>query len=765
MSVYGADESCYGHMDLQSSFDQSGLPVCPYHSSNEVNENYLTFSGTPGLNFTLEIAQVEDVKLGETSPFTLSSRDQVRVFKFVPTEDVSDTQLDVTVTSDSADVPAYLKVSRVCKEVDKDGIDEVDYKRESIRLSFAKKGRITLSKVSVPPLTNSTSSWFIGIAIKNATGKTPLDATKTVNLTLTRSFDYSYSGRLWFFALFFFLGFFVSCWAWCSFRKCLCCSRCTASKETQQLIRSEQSQDRVSWGEFKRAFKEVKFGRGPKTYSYITFIVGSVLMVGAFQFVFANWYVMIHEGDRDNCYYNDFCYRVRYFDIPYNLMLSNLAYVLHGIILVINVLFMEAELLARCKKRAAELNSSAQQNTTTEQNQNHENGEDKSKKKQAPELTAEDLKSKYTFTIGYAFGWALTFEGLFSSLYHLCPSKLTFQFDTAFMFVIASLIVVVLYNGIDQQDQSANVTAKNKETAAETPENEEAAAKTAKKQGAAAKTAKNLGAAAKTAKNQVEAANLFLYFLVPLLILNYLGTMHHTEAGLVMAIDILFFVLLGSWVVGMAWWAKCKAFPESNCSCKKEGSGNKPVTKGSEGHATVTIIVYCICVVVLVIFLILLVTKVLDFPETFLLSCIFETSLVVIGKLVATFCCVGNKDRPADENNKEKNGKKRSCFLCSKVVYVLATVCIGIVALVFFFCKQTTDKVKTPEKSRDLNQECFWMDFFDTHDVWHILSSFALLMSALLVLHASYVSVESHLRETSSQYTNGESYEMESTQM
>ena len=191
MSVYGADESSFGHLDiLQSSFDQSSLPLC---SSNEVIENYLTFSGTPGLNFALEIAQVKDVKLDETRPFTLSSRDPVRIFKFVPTGEISDTQLDITVTSESADVPAYLKVSRVCKDVEKDNIDEVNYKGESLRLSFAKKGRITLSKVSVPPLTDSTSSWFIGIAIKNATGKTWPNATKTVNLTLTRSFDYSYS--------------------------------------------------------------------------------------------------------------------------------------------------------------------------------------------------------------------------------------------------------------------------------------------------------------------------------------------------------------------------------------------------------------------------------------------------------------------------------------------------------------------------------------------------------------------------------------------
>ena len=247
VSVYGADESSLGHLDiLQSSFDQSSLPLC---SSNELNENYLTFSGTPGLNFALEIAQVRDVKLGEKRRFTLSSHDPVRIFKFVPTGDISDTQLDITVTSESADVPAYLKVSRVCKDVEKDNIDEVNYKKgESIRLSFAKKGRITLSKVSVAPLTDSTSSWFIGIAIKNATGKTWPNATKTVNLTLTRSFDYSYSGPLLTLGLgiSFTLGVLVSLWAWLNFRECICVSQCTASADIESINNTIQ----LSWGEF-----------------------------------------------------------------------------------------------------------------------------------------------------------------------------------------------------------------------------------------------------------------------------------------------------------------------------------------------------------------------------------------------------------------------------------------------------------------------------------------------------------------------------------
>ena len=91
------------------------------------------------------------------------------------------------------------------------------------------------------------------------------------------------------------------------------------------------------------------FSFGQKTYSYITGIVGNVLMVGAFQFVFANWYTMIQEGNRDNCYYNDFCYRVTNHDIPFNLMISNLPYIIHGLILAVWVLILETKLNVRFK--------------------------------------------------------------------------------------------------------------------------------------------------------------------------------------------------------------------------------------------------------------------------------------------------------------------------------------------------------------------------------------------------------------------------------
>ena len=96
------------------------------------------------------------------------------------------------------------------------------------------------------PLTDSTSSWFIGIAIKNATGDTPFDAEKTVTLTLTRSFDYSYTYPMGVSqgAICVLCGLTVSLWAWCIFRECIC-SQCSAKAEAEPLLKM-----RVTWCDF-----------------------------------------------------------------------------------------------------------------------------------------------------------------------------------------------------------------------------------------------------------------------------------------------------------------------------------------------------------------------------------------------------------------------------------------------------------------------------------------------------------------------------------
>ena len=611
-SVYGTDKpQLLGNLDVwKSKGDWSSVIICPSRDhNNKDQEKHLVLSGTPNLAFRVQVeSSVVKIVLNKPLTFDLGLYESFKVFQFIPTEDISDMQLDVTVTSESDDVPAYLKVSRDCKDVN-ENIDVVDYKGKSIRLSFAKKGRITLSRVSIPPLTDSTSSWFIGIAIKNATGETPDKATKTVTLTLKRSFNYSY-----FWPIFFLVVLSVVCGALVA-----CCGICSFS------ISQEGGMEeccKVVWSWFKR---------GPKTYSYITGVAGFVLMIGAGQFVFANWHLMIQEGDRDTCYYNDFCYRVsKYDDIPFNLMISNLAYMIHGLILAISVMYMEAKLFSRYRN-------------------------------------SNDLPPQYAFSMGYAFAWALFFEGCFSLVYHLCPTKLTFQFDTGFMFVIAGLIVVLLYNGIEMKENSGE-------------------------------------------RGFVDAANFFLYFLVPLYIFNYFGTLSHSETELVNAPAFFTFVVI--WWIFITFWTGWKLFPDFSCS--------RSYIKEN----------LCKCICFFVSFVLPFIVSWVsssNIPQAFLIICILEGAIAIIGNALCNW-----------KKIKWAKCEESACNVCIQVAYIVLMVILWCVAGWIFAKKATTDKTLSPKKSRDYNQECIILNFFDAHDLWHILSSHALLMSAYVVMFMSH---------------------------
>ena len=651
--MYGADEPLLlGNLDVwKSRGDWSSLIICPSrdHNNND-QEKHLLFSGTPNHAFKVQVeSSVSGIVLNKPLTFDLGPYESIKVFQFIPTEDISDKQLDVTVTSES-DVPAYLKVSRDCEDVN-ENIDVVDYKGESIRLSFAKKGRITLSRVSIPPLTDSTSSWFIGIAIKNATGETPAEATKNVTLTLKRSFDYSYFLPIFLLVvLSVVIGALLAWWGVYSFPIAFSGTEgnVTANdgstqmqsgaapdaspRETTSMQPDEKtpfiqtSQRRVMEDVIRNWFK-----RGPKTYSYITGIVGFVLMIGAGQFVFANWHLMIQEGDRDTCYYNDFCYRVsKYDDIPFNLMISNLTYMIHGLILAISVMYMEAKLFS-CYR-------------------DHNN-----------------LPPKHAFSMGYAFAWALFFEGCFSLVYHLCPTKLTFQFDTGFMFVIAGLIVVLLYNGIEMKENSGE-------------------------------------------RGFVDAANFFLYFLVPLYIFNYFGTLSHSETGLVNA--PAFFIFAAIWWISITFWTGWKLFPDFS-SCSEEDKKKN----------------CCKCFwffLGFVIPFILCGVFSSNIPQAFLFTCIIEGTIAIIGNALCNW-----------KEIKWEEWEESKCKVFSQVAYFVVIVILWGFAVWFFQGKETTDKSLTPEKSRDYNQDCF-LDIFDYHDFWHILSSHALLMSAYVVMFMSH---------------------------
>ena len=668
LSVLDEDESfLQGHLDIPKSAISerwTGLPLCPSRSSNDFVKKHLTFSGTPGVRFTIEASQDYEIDLNEEKTYQIFEWNTVNVFQFTPPKDISETQLDITVTSES-DVPCYMKVSQICQDVNKDNIRVVDYRGESIRLSFAKKGRITLSTASTPPLTDSTASWYIGLALNNAAGTTPLNASKTGALTVTRSFNYSYGGPMSFICLVpFFFGGIVAVWALYCFKE-------------PHVSPWASHVEPVTRKDVCRAMCKVLctywFAGGHKTYSYITCIVGCVLMVGAFQFVYADWYLMIQEGDRDHCYYNDFCYRVLYYDIPFNLMSSNFAYILHAFILALSVWYMESELLARCKKIRQTQPPPVAENAECNSTEAH--------------------KRRISFSIGYGFSWALLFEGLFSMLYHLCPTKMTFQFDLAFMFVISGLIVVVMYNGIQ------------------------------------------LNHAGETG-GHVGASNFYLGFIVPLYILNYIGSLNHSKEGLIPT--AAWATPLALWAFFIFNWVGYKLYLENwcllilwrwvvkNCRLQCVGShswnpNNYSPQNVKEGKFVCLMIGLIVAVLMFCLFS---VTKYIgSLPHALLFTCILESVIVICWKL-RKCCCLW----------RDLGYKKFPCV----IIYVLTTLALGFSALAFFIGFPTTDKAETPEISRNKNHKCIIIDFYDYHDLWHILSSFALLMGVHIVMFASY---------------------------
>ena len=668
LSVLDEDESfLQGHLDIPKSAISerwTGLPLCPSRSSNDFVKKHLTFSGTPGVRFTIEASQDYEIDLNEEKTYQIFEWNTVNVFQFTPPKDISETQLDITVTSES-DVPCYMKVSQICQDVNKDNIRVVDYRGESIRLSFAKKGRITLSTVSTPPLTDSTASWYIGLALNNAAGTTPLNASKTGTLTVTRSFNYSYGGPMSFICLVpFFFGGIVAVWALYCFKE-------------PHVSPWASHIEPVTRKDVCRAMCKVLctywFAGGHKTYSYITCIVGCVLMVGAFQFVYADWYLMIQEGDRDHCYYNDFCYRVLYYDIPFNLMSSNFAYILHAFILALSVWYMESELLARCKKIRQTQPPPVAENAECNSTEVH--------------------KRRISFSIGYAFSWALLFEGLFSMLYHLCPTKMTFQFDLAFMFVISGLIVVVMYNGIQLNHAGER-------------------------------------------GGHVGASNFYLGFIVPLYILNYIGSLNHSKEGLIPT--AAWATPLALWAFFIFNWVGYKLYLENwcllilwrwvvkNCRLQCVGShswnpNNYSPQNVKEGKFVCLMIGLIVAVLMFCLFS---VTKYIgSLPHALLFTCILESVIVICWKL-RKCCCLW----------RDLGYKKFPCV----IIYVLTTLALGFSALAFFIGFPTTDKAETPEISRNKNHKCIIIDFYDYHDLWHILSSFALLMGVHIVMFASY---------------------------
>ena len=77
--------------------------------------------------------------------------------------------------------------------------------------------------------------------------------------------------------------------------------------------------------------------------------------------------------------------------------------------------------------------------------------------------------------------------------------------------------------------------------------------------------------------------------------------------------------------------------------------------------------------------------------------------------------------------HREKIGWKKWVFLIINQIV--------LVAAIIFFTIPVNDKYLSPNESRELNQPCVLFNYWDYHDIWHILSATGLFMFMLISLY------------------------------
>ena len=129
-------------------------------------------------------------------------------------------------------------------------------------------------------------------------------------------------------------------------------------------------------------------------------LIGGYYVLPSLQFVFFQ-----SKDSNVVCYYNFKCKHDLYFIPAFNNIISNIFYIFFGLIFIIIVRL-------NTKKNLQNMDSNAINNHPA---------------------------------LYYSLGLSLFFEGICSSIYHICPSMLNFQFDTTFMFIGAILISITIY--------------------------------------------------------------------------------------------------------------------------------------------------------------------------------------------------------------------------------------------------------------------------------------------------------------------------------
>ncbi|XP_068401631.1 SID1 transmembrane family member 1 isoform X5 [Eschrichtius robustus] len=343
-------------------------------------------------------------------------------------------------------------------------------------------------------------------------------------------------------------------------------------------------------------------------------------------------------GNQDICYYNFLCAHPWGVLSAFNNILSNLGHMLLGCLFLLIVL--RRDILHR---RALE----------------------------AKDIFAMEYGIPKHFGLFYAMGIALMTEGVLSACYHVCPNYSNFQFDTSFMYIIAGLCMLKLY-----QTRHPDINA---------------SAYAAYISFALVITLTVLGVV--FGKN-----DLWLFWVIFSAI--------HILASLALSTQIYYMgrfkIDVSDTDLGIFRRAAMVFYTDCIQQCSRPLYMDRMVLLIMGNLVNWSFALFG------------LIYRPRDFASymlgIFICNLLLYLAFYIIMKL----------------RSSEK-------ILLIPLFCIVATAVVWAAALYFFF-QNLSSWEGTPAESREKNRECILLDFFDDHDIWHFLSATALFFSFLVLL-------------------------------
>ena len=278
------------------------------------------------------------------------------------------------------------------------------------------------------------------------------------------------------------------------------------------------------------------------------------------------------------------------------------------------------------------------------------------------------------FGFHYALGLALISEGLMSSIYHTCPSGINFQFDTTFMFIISLLSILKLY-----QNRHPDIS--------------------------------------------VSASTAFI-MLGMLIILTALGLLTKSQEFFLIrtlyaliVIGITFFICLNIYFFShplLFFYSVFETIKSRSASVYLQSIKNivwPPFNRPRIAHIIIICIVNSLSLMGLYYYKMDAATALLLFMISNLVA---YNAYYWVMKIIYREIC------------------NRPFVALFPMLLALCSVVFFALALLFFF-QSVTNWQLSPSGSRNINKDCIFLDFYDNHDVWHVLSAFGLFFNFLSI--------------------------------